>query len=174
MQLLSNWLSAYNTWYSSWTIVPRGPSLYGTRSDDELVWDRNNPVYHCNEHHMSGLVKSGISRWGVRGHSWRDVSRCQVFSDRAEQKSESCFVGKQLRTWHISSRPLTPHLEISDLTKPHIWCSLQWYTELFRFHALTWLVPADWSVWHANSWTVVYHVQRVHVCSWVIVRLSAI
>ena len=27
-----------------------------------VVWDRNNLVYHCNEHHMCGLVKSGISR----------------------------------------------------------------------------------------------------------------
>ena len=34
MQLQSNWLSAYNTWYSSWTIVPRGPSLWHS------VWRR--------------------------------------------------------------------------------------------------------------------------------------
>ena len=34
MQLQSNWLSAYNTWYSPWTIVPRGPSLWHS------VWRR--------------------------------------------------------------------------------------------------------------------------------------
>ena len=28
MLLLSDGLSAYNTWYSSWTIVPRGPSIW--------------------------------------------------------------------------------------------------------------------------------------------------
>ena len=34
MLCLSKWLSAQNTWCSSWTIDPRGPSMW-TRSDDE-------------------------------------------------------------------------------------------------------------------------------------------
>ena len=66
VQLLSNWLSAYNTWHSSWTIVPRGPSLWHSVWRWGSTRGRNNPVYHCNEHHMCGLVKSGISRWWVR------------------------------------------------------------------------------------------------------------
>ena len=44
------------------------------------------------------------------------------------------MVRKNLTTWHISPRPLTPHPEIPHLTKPLIWCSLQWYTGLFRSH----------------------------------------
>ena len=68
MLLVSNWLSAQNTWFSSWTIVPRGSSVWHS------VWRWFMYIYlpfgyfiarfcRCNKDHSAG--NNQVSAWNI-------------------------------------------------------------------------------------------------------------